>query len=254
VAGKDIELLNKSIPAAIFYSNNPISQITVITRSDEVLMCRRILDSLKLKQKIYVVSENEYFDEEQIGNLKAKFKNRYGWVLQQLLAVNFIIKSESAGVLLLNADTTMLRKIDWLYYNESQHILTSLEYHKPYFLLLNQLIQSRIYPKWTYITHHMLFQPKYLREIFHEFQIDNMSYLILWLVKNANEMESSPLCIEFELYGQGMDILHPELLLHRKFANTSWRRTTENFKKRDLILEGRIESPYNSISMHDYLG
>ena len=254
VAGKDLELLEANIPAAVQNSNNPISRITVITRPYEVLVCTQIMDSLNLKQEISVVNEEKYFSSNEVANLRKKFQNRFGWVLQQLLAVNFVLSSESQGVLLLNADTTMLRKIDWLYLDESQNIYASLEYHKPYYLLLNKLIQSNIYPNWTYITHHMLFQPKYFREIFDTFQIGNMKDLIDWLIQNASDDESSPLCVEFELYGQGMEILHPEMLHHKKFANTSWRRTPENFEKRDLILTGRMESQFNSISMHDYLG
>jgi len=253
VAGKDIALLSRNVLAAIQNSNNKITKVTVITREDEVSVCAKVLQSLELEQKIAVISEEDCFENDIMESLKKKFQSRKGWVLQQLLAVNFILKSNNAGVLLLNADTTMLRKVDLLYEDDKQNIYASLEYHRPYYKLLNNLIGSKISPRWTYITHHMLFQPKYFREIFETFELGTMKDLIDWLVLNIDESEQSPLCVEFELYGQGMEILHPELLQHKKFANTSWKRTASNQSKLDLILSGEIPTTYNSVSMHDYL-
>jgi len=249
VAGKDLNLLPYSLTSAIENTLNPVSKITLIIPATDLDFCKQILSTVEIDCEIQIKIEDDILDFDTRVKLKNRFGKRYGWVLQQLLADAYIIRSESSGVLLLNADTILIRKASWLQENRTQKMLVAIEYHEPYYRLLNRLIGSRISVTTTHVTHHMLFQPSYFREIFNSFKIGSVANLADWIISNSDPKEESPLCIEFELYAQGMLKLHPEKIQLRKFGNISVERSG-SLRLVDLYRE---YSKYNSISMHSYL-
>jgi hypothetical protein len=249
VAGKDLNLLPFSLTSAIENTLNPVSRITVIIPAIDEELCKGIVATLNINCEIQIKIEDEILDLDTRSKLKHKFGKRYGWVLQQLLADEHIIRSESNGVLLLNADTILMRKAAWLEADGTQKLLVALEYHEPYYKLLNKLIGSRKSPTTTHVTHHMLFQPSYFREIFYNFKIGDVKNLADWIISNSDPKAESPLCVEFELYAQGMLNLYPKKIQLRKFSNTSVERSDFSTSV-NLYLE---YSKYNSISMHSYL-
>ena len=249
VAGKDLELLTFSITSAIERTLNPVSMATFIIPARDLDACKEIVEDLEIDVEIRIVIEDTLLNEDTRTKLRNRFGQRYGWVLQQLLADSFILKSNSAGVLLLNSDTILMRKAAWLESDGNQKLLVALEYHPPYYKLLNQLIGSREVPSTTHVTHHMLFQPNYFRAIFNNYGISNVESLADWLIANADPNADSPLCVEFELYAQAMLKMHPEKIQLRKFSNISVERSDISALK-DLYSE---YSNFNSISMHSYL-
>jgi len=249
VAGKDLNLLPFSLISAIENTINPISRVTLIIPAIDIESCKSIVGNLKINCEIQIKIEDDILNSEIRSNLKRRFGKRYGWVLQQLLADEYIFRSEYSGVLLLNADTLLMRKAAWLEEDGTQKLLVALEYHEPYYRLLNKLIGSRNSPSTTHVTHHMLFQPSYFREIFNKFGVGNVATLADWIISNSDPKAESPLCVEFELYAQGMLKLYPEKIQLRKFGNISVERS-ELSTLADLYLE---YSNYNSISMHSYL-
>jgi hypothetical protein len=44
--------------------------------------------------------------------------------------------------------------------------MSGTDFHKPYYELLAKILGVSKKPAFTFITHHMLFQPEFLREIF----------------------------------------------------------------------------------------
>jgi hypothetical protein len=249
VAGKDLNLLPFSLVSAVQKTLNPITCINIIIPAKDREHCEKVLSKIDLDCVIKIITEDIVIDEETRKKLKIRFKDRYGWVLQQLLAVKFIVSSQSRGVLLLNADTILIREAAWLQEDNSQKLLVALEFHEPYYKLLHKLIGSKPIPKTTHVTHHMLFQPAYLREIFQQFSIINIETLASWFITNADPKEESPLCTEFELYAQGMLKLHPDKIYLRKFSNISVERSELT------TLDGlnKEYANYNSVSMHSYL-
>jgi len=250
-APKDFETLFCSIESAIKFSGNVIEKVTVITTSSGLNECLEILG--KLGRKVNVVDEDSLLSIVDREKILKKFEGRYGWVLQQLLAVQYISTSESSGVLLLNSDTILLRPMDFLDENNNQILMVSTEFHPPYYKLLNKLIGSSVNPKWTFITHHMLFQPWILREIIQVFNVNNVSNLVNWLIMHVEPGEESPLCVEFELYAQGMLQLYPAFVKLRKFSNVSLPRTSMAIEEDQKKHTNLKVSKFNSCSYHDYI-
>lgn len=252
VAGKDFELIPLVIQQAISTSGNEIVKVTIIVPSRDFESARKVMSGLDLVIEHKVINEEELISPMLRDRLKSIFGARYGWVLQQFLADEYILRSNAAGVLLVNADTIMLRKMDWLTYDSRQILMTSTEYHAPYYLLLNKIMGVPTLPRNTFITHHMLFQPKILREIFEHFKIIDLENLLNKIESYSDSNDPSPLCVEFEVYAQGIISIHPELVLYRKFANATWPRTQENLTRVRYIARNLNISEWNSISLHDY--
>lgn len=252
-AGKDLELLPFSINQAVTQSGNPILKITIITPFRDIESLEEILKSSRFPVPYEIINEDLVIRENLRNRLQFAFGQRYGWVLQQLLAVSYILESKFKGVLLIDADTILLRKMDWLAENSKQILMVSTEFHKPYYELLSKIIATPKTPPSTFVTHHMLFQPHVLQEIFSVNKLRGINDLVDAILKHADMKIQSPLCIEFELYAQGLLKLHPELVELRKFANKSWPRNSASLTKIDQIIATKDTPEWNSISLHDYL-
>lgn len=251
-AGKDLNLLPLVLTQAVEMSANKVTKITVITRSIDITRCKETLEKSDIQTAWEVLDEEIQISSTLRAEIKENFGVRYGWVLQQFLAVEYILKSKSAGVLLVNADTILLREMIWMNEKKEQVLMASTEYHPPYYRLLAKLIGISKRSFHTHITHHMLFQPSVFREIFDYWKIGNIHDLAYWIFKNSEKNNPSPLCIEFELYAQGMRIIHPERVKLRKFANTTWKRNQKSLNEVIRIIQTGDSPKWNSISLHDY--
>ena len=253
VAGKDMEMLPVVISSALRFSMNPIHKISIICPRLEVIPCQLLLSKMSFSGKCEILSEDEIMDVNRRDQIAQRFPQRYGWVLQQFLAVEFISKSKENGILLLNSDTILLRNVHWLDAGRNQIIMSGTDFHKPYYLLLSRIFGVSKKPAFTFVTHHMLFQPELMREIFSKRGYESLSKFLEDVVFYADPSQQSPLCVEFEPYAQAMKIDFPQHVSIRKFGNISMSRTQENLDYVVRALEGKQELNYNSVSLHDYL-
>jgi hypothetical protein len=113
-AGKDLNLLPLVLTQAVETSANEVTKITVITRSIDFTTCKEVLEKIDFQTTLEVLDEDKQISSNLRSQIKENFGTRYGWVLQQFLAVDYIVKSNSAGVLLVNADTILLREMIWM--------------------------------------------------------------------------------------------------------------------------------------------
>lgn len=253
VAGKDIEVLALALESALLSSANPVAKISLICPARDVSNCRREVAKIKFDGTIQIIDENLILNSYRRNEILLAFGNRYGWVLQQFLAVEHILNSKHKGVLLLNSDTILIRRAHWLDGLGNQLMLVSLEFHKPYYELLGKVMGFSRNPKYTFVTHHMLFQPEKFKAILGSRGFQSTEEFQRAVIQNAEPGQSSPLCVEFEPYGQGMckDFLN---FVHlRKFSNVSIRR--DEFDKTQILksIDGKLDYRYNSLSLHDYL-
>jgi hypothetical protein len=246
---KDFPLLNYVIKYAVMNSLNKVAEVKVIVPPDQIDLCRTFV--MTNICKISIVSENEFLSKSIREKIYKNFPDRYGWVLQQFITLDFVLKSKVSGVLQVNSDTFLLRPTRWLDSNFKQILSCSPEYHKPYYLLLNKLNPLFKIKTDPHVTHHMLFQPKFLQKILVNCGINNLTQLLEFAIENC-EKDSSPMCVEYELYAHGMlTYFHSKIEL-LKFGNVSsnWSHKTTN-----LVFEKKINelsARYNSISFHSY--
>ena len=95
---------------------------------------------------------------------------KLGWYYQQLLKLYapFVIPNISSNVLLLDADTIFLNKVDFLSPSSAALYNVGSEYHRPYFRHAARLLPGlkRVFPAYSGICHHMLLQRNILEELF----------------------------------------------------------------------------------------
>jgi hypothetical protein len=91
------------------------------------------------------------------------------------------------------------------------------------------------------------------QEIIQVFNVNNVSNLVNWLIMHVEPGEESPLCVEFELYAQGMLQLYPAFVKLRKFSNVSLPRTSMAIEEDQKKHTNLKVSKFNSCSYHDYI-
>jgi len=253
VAGKDLDILPESIAQVLLTSLNPIKCISIIVPEKDLENCKVKLIDISKNENIKIISEDKYLSDSFRLKIKRTFGARYGWVLQQLLTVEFVYKSKSQGVLMVNADTMILRNIQWVDSLGNQVLMASNEFHKPYYKLLCDIGLIEKDPNYTFVTHHMLFQPQLLHAVLDQLQVKNLEAFFDLVLDHVDTKILSPLCIEFELYAQGILRFFPTQVLMRKFANIGMKRLSGNLEIADQIKKLKKEGDYNSVSMHSYL-
>jgi hypothetical protein len=243
------------VRSAIHNSRNSIHKLFVITTDIALRREREILENLKqiTKCEVEIINESEIVDKEIQERLKTKFGDRFGWVLQQLIIVEFVTSTRNKNYpcLQVDADTLIMNKQTWITNSNNQPLMESFERHSSYYIFLRKLGLKVPSNHLTFINHHMLFQPEYLRRIRENLKIEHVSELVDKIVRWADQNDISPICIEYELYAQGMLIFFPEKVKVIKSSNVGVAR--------GAIIPTSIEEmwdkfkEYNSVSLHSYL-
>ena len=251
---KDFKMLPLSIEGG-FYSTTNFRQVfaTVIVPDDQVAECRSILSELLKKYPIEILPESSIVPHKYLDDLKIKFGWRFGWVLQQILKTKFSIDSEHDFVLIIDSDTVLLRKRNWVLENGKQLLTPSWEYNPSYYRFLNTQGLFPLHPKYTFVSHHMLTQPNLFKKATQMLGWNNLDNMVKTLVEYDSDGELSPFCIEYELYGQYMYLFESESCFLEKWGNTSVpAQILLEFSSYEEIRE-KYALSLASVSAHSYL-
>jgi hypothetical protein len=247
---KDFEVL----PFAVNYAMKATSQhelvgVYIVVPESDVELCQSIF----LDTNVNIISENQYISDDEFKSISQRFSKRSGWVIQQILKVRFVGNSKSAGVLIVDSDTLLLRPRFWFSLDGSQSLMPTWEYHTPYYVFLNKVGISSLRPKYTFVSHHMLMQPEILRKALAAANWNSDSDLIEAILRDSNENEDSPFCIEYELYAQYLIRSHIEKVKLDKWCNIGIsRKKLPAVELKQATMLNKYEG-YFSISLHSYL-
>ena len=212
-----------------------------------------ILKDFSFDTHISVLAEGSVITEKSRAKISEKFGNSYGWVLQQFLTISYVLMCDVKGVLSINTDTLLTLEQVWVDENRNQKILVSHEYHPPYYELLEKLGITCNPPTFTFINHHMIFQPLFLKETLRRIEIENVDDLIGKSLVHVDTLQQSPICIEFELYAEGMFIWMNNSIQFSRFGNLALSAQSNELNELNDILKrisfGEFKN-YNSISLH----
>jgi hypothetical protein len=217
----------------------------------EVEQCKELLKGLPLQ--ISVMNEEIFIESQLLLQLRSSFGFRAGWVIQQILKVSFVMNSQAPGVLVIDSDTLLLEPRLWLDDEGNQILTPTWEYHSAYYKFLNFRGTSRVRPKYTFVSHHMLMQPWILREAFSSAGWKALDELIMTLVAVPISKEKSPFCIEYELYAQYMINHYPNLVRLEKWSNIGFARNGKSMTGIEKEVISNFKGRYASVSLHAYL-
>lgn len=252
---QDTPILPLCIKSAIQFSANPISKAVIVVPDSDVEMTKKIILEMDKSTNIpsVVVSENEYIPIGIRSKLKQKFEERYGWILQQVIKVNYAAESKAQAVLVIDADTVLLQPLQGIGNNGEQHLSYSSEMHKSYLEFLKYIQVPMRRPFFSTVTHYMIIQPRIMRELLTNAGIQDLDKLTEKLITFNSNSEMSPISIDYEMYGQYLRSRYPNKVNYFHFSNLSVRRSPEAIQQVEGILRGVRTSNYRSFSFHGYL-
>jgi hypothetical protein len=231
-------------------SDYEIGDILIIVPSQDVQECN-IRFSNKCK-KVRIINEESLISEHERKILSSKFTGRYTWVLQQLLKVVVVSESEAEAVLVVDADTILLRKRKWFNESGQQLLQPSEEFNIDYYSFLAQFGISKIPPEFSLVSHHMIIQPRILKRAVSKLGVTDVQEIPQVLKTDLIIRSESPVCLDYELYGQYMLNFRREDVFLEQWANIgiSVRYMERICNSRVLIL--LLKPFYNSVSFHSW--
>jgi hypothetical protein len=248
---KDFDILPNSINYAL-KALRPyrITGARVIVPSHDIEPCKKLM--AKFECQIEIVDESHLISKKHFQKLTEVFGNRNTWVLQQLLKVQAVLSSNSDAVLILDSDTILLRPRPWFSSTGLQILMPSMEYNEAYYQFLEKLHVSELVPKYSFISHHMLMQPKILSNLLDSLALLKIDALINYICDHANTNVQSPICIEYELYGQYIYRAQPREYFLERWSNISIPRRYSAFILKSKLVKLTLRTFYNSVSFHSW--
>ena len=248
---KDFDILPDSINYALrALRPYTISGVRVIVPSRDVAACQKLL--MNCKYQVEIVDERDLISQNHFKKLTDVFGNRNTWVLQQLLKVQGVLTSKSDAVLILDSDTVLLRPRPWFSSAGHQILMPSMEYNDSYYQFLAKLNISELVPQYSFISHHMLMQPKILSNLLNSLDLLEIEKFITYICDNANTKVQSPICIEYELYGQHLFNTEPKGYFLERWSNISISRRYSNIILKSKLAKMTLRTFYNSVSFHSW--
>jgi hypothetical protein len=187
------------------------------------------------------ISENIFPFSLETVRLAHGELERNGWYLQQLLKLyaGFVIPDILDTYLVIDSDTYFLKPTSFL---ENGKCLYNFgyEYHQPYFQHMQSLdeqFQKKI--DKSGICHHMIFQTKYIQEIFQIVETKHNDEFYNVFLKMVTEKSGSG-ASEYELYFNYVIAKHFEEI---KIRPLHWMNTNK------II----IDAGYDYLSLHYYM-
>jgi hypothetical protein len=238
------EFTNVSLSAAIATSHNPISECIAIVPEHLVPEARTKIPVAK------IVSEREILPERLFASLERYSPSgRKHWVLCQVLGMYFARHSQQPGVLIVDADTYLLRDRTWLTEDGRQLLSFSREYHEPYEQHCVRLYgPRRTHHGLSYVTHYQLMQPGILAELFP----DDDAFL-RWIESGDASQRSA--VGDYHTYGRWLTDHYP-----KKVALARWKNVgfvwdyPQGVGSEEVIANLRERFPDAlSVSSHRYL-
>lgn len=244
-AQRDFTLLQKAIDFAINAANiHKILGVTIVVPDSDLQNAKKL--KAASETPINVISENSLLTSSQFFLLKEKFGHRSGWVVQQLLKILYVSESKAPGVLVCDADTMLLMGRTWFDSNQNQVLTPSWEYKKSYYKFLSQYNLVDLKPKFTFVSHHMLMQPKFMNQAREFMGWVDIDQILIDLTSFYDGSDESPFSIDYELYAQFLFKQYPQKIVLSKWANMSFSRT-------DFSFSDSYKLNFSSISLHHYL-
>lgn len=245
---KDFELLPISIESVIKTQTSIIfTKVNVVVPENYLSEAKSI--SFSNKSLISIICEDEYFKNSEIIEIEEHFKQRSGWVKQQLIKIRHISNSESVFTLVLDADTLILRNREWVDEDQRQILFQSEEFNPEYYDFLSR---SGIQPsrRHSFITHYMLFNRERLLEALALVGMNQPEKQLSVLLMNSRKGVESPFSIDFELYGQYL--LLNNLCVLRKWSHIDINPSLISVTSDRERCLSELSNNWASVSIHSW--
>jgi hypothetical protein len=201
------------------------AEIHVITRKEDFPRFRNSCGS-----ELVLWDENSLLPEMKLGALKAMpfpfFPQGAGWYFQQFLKFAFVnVSNADDHYLIWDADTVLLRPIEFFDPSGRAYYTKAKEHHRPYFQTFEQLFGVPAVREFSFISQHQIINKTILRQMLSEIEASNPdSANWSWAIMKNLQGEGSNRFSEYETYGHYAKWKHPDTMAFRELA---WTRNGE---------------------------
>jgi hypothetical protein len=173
-----------------------------------------------------------------------------GWIYQQLLKFYavFVIPDIAPNILVLDADTIFLRGVTFIDSHDYTLFNVSTEHHDAYFQHMHNLLPGlqKVFPAYSGITHHMLFQKHILEDLFQEIRGTHQEEPWRAICKTINHDYLYNSCMsEYELYFNFAFSKH----YHVKIRPLRWCNVSSN----NAVMKNKKYKNMHYIACHHYM-
>lgn len=191
----------------------------------------------------------EMFNYNQVKALNyINSKNsRIGWIYQQFLKLfaMFVVPDISSNILIIDADTILLKDISFQDISGAGLYNPGTEYNKPYFVHGEKVLKNfkKIFPHYSGISHHMLFQRSILEDLMHCIEREHGIESWRALAQHINHADFSGIS-EYELYFNFAFANTDQVKIrHLQWANIDKLNLIDSYKKKN----------FDYVSCHSYM-
>jgi hypothetical protein len=178
-----------------------------------------------------------------------------GWYLQQLLKfyAGLIIPDILERYLVLDADVFLLKNINFIQNNKIM-MSYSEENHRPYMEHMSNLHPSlkRVYGDKSGIHHHMMFEKKYIQELFDMVEEYHKKDFYLAFLDSVPEKyrDNTTSASEYEIYFNFMLMNHKDKVIIRKLEICNSDRVERNISSKQ---RWSLNQQWNNTRYSEYL-
>lgn len=162
-AKKDLELLDLSIHGAIQSCLNRIASLTVVAPSGIELDVDKVFQKCDKRLNIKFLSDEQLLARFELEDLEFVRTN----IKMEILKVLATLHSKSEAVLLIDGDTVILRKLNWIT-SQKQVVLVAQEYTPEHVSFDKKYLNLKRLSGLGFVTHHQVVRRSHILELISE--------------------------------------------------------------------------------------
>jgi len=248
---KDFEVINRTINITLkALSNFKSVSISMVVPETDIEIAQNSF--VQLDYEISIINEFDVLDKDFLAKLNQMYSSRDTWVYQQALKLNTLANCKAEYAMILDADTVLLNSRNWICSDGHQLLCPSDEYNVEYYNFLNLIGVSEVVPFFTFVSHHMFYHTKLVRQMLLELDLALPRKQINALDLYSDKLHPSPICIDFELYGQWLSKNHSDRVRLLKWSNIGISREHLELIIDSFLVRWILSKLYNSISFHSW--
>lgn len=199
------------------------AEIHVITRKEDFARFKNACGS-----DLVLWDENALLPEMTLKALREMpfpfFPQGAGWYFQQFLKFAFVnVSNADTHYLIWDADTVLLRPLDFFDPSGKACYTKATEHHHPYFQTFEALFGTPAVREFSFISQHQIIDKSILRQMLGEIEARNPDARNwAWAIMDNLRGEGSNRFSEYETYGHYAKWKHPETMVFRELE---WTRT-----------------------------
>ena len=250
---KDFITLPATISSLILNSGNPIRKFMIYVPECALGEARNLSKEISMihKREIDVISEKTLVTEETIAIIRHKYRERSGWLLQQILKLEAVLKGDQTPKLVIDADTAIVSPQLFLDHEGRQLLHVSSEFQTSYYSFLSELADLPT-PFNSHVSHHMVMQRDILNQIFMHLGVASTLDLLKRAITFCGSDSALTVSLDYELYGQFAKVLAPARIRLSRMCNLAVRDIPASPKAFDKLV-ATTSRHFKSVSFHAYL-